>query len=125
MTIEDIRALFPGLTGTIYLNTANMAVGCAPAKEAYERAVDLWSAGRFDWTEAERAGEDARAMFARIVGARAEDVAIVPSVSASAGIVAANMPPAKAGESVVVADNEFSSNYYPWVLLRERGYPKR
>src|SRR6476620_1881349 len=54
----EIRALFPGLRDTIYLNTATMAVGCAPAREAYERAVEHWAAGRFDWMEAEQAGED-------------------------------------------------------------------
>jgi cysteine desulfurase/selenocysteine lyase len=71
MNVADIRALFPGLKDTIYLNTATMAVGCTPAREAYERAVDRWSRGRFDWLEAERAGEDARAVFAQIVGAGA------------------------------------------------------
>jgi selenocysteine lyase/cysteine desulfurase len=91
MKVANIRALFPGLTDTIYFNTATMAVGCAPAKAAIERAVERWSAGRFDWIEAERAGDDARAMFAQIVGAAPEDVAIVPSVSAAAGIVAANI----------------------------------
>lgn len=125
MNIADIRGLFPGLKDTIYLNTATMAVGCAPAREAYERAVDRWSAGRFDWLEAERAGEDARALFAEIVGARPEEVAIVPAVSSAAGIVAANMPPASRGENIVVADGEFSSNYFPWLLLRERGYDVR
>jgi selenocysteine lyase/cysteine desulfurase len=96
-----------------------------PAREAYQGALERWSAGRFDWLEAERAGEDARAMFARIVGATPEEIAIVPAVSAGAGMVAANLPTAKAGESVVVADGEFSSNYFPWLLLRERGYQVR
>jgi selenocysteine lyase/cysteine desulfurase len=122
MQAADIRELFPGLKDTIYLNTASMNVGCAPARKAYERAVERWFAGRFDWTEAERAGEDARAMFAEIVGATAGEVAIVPAVSTGAGIVAANLPPAKRGENIVVAENEFASNYYPWLLLRERGY---
>ena len=117
--------LFPGLKDTIYLNTAIMNVGCAPAREAYELAVERWSAGRFDWMEAERAGEDARAMFAEIVGATAGEIAIVPAVSTAAGIVAANLPPAKRGENIVVAGNEFASNYYPWLLLRERGYEVR
>jgi hypothetical protein len=66
MNLADIRGLFPGLKDTIHLNTATMAVGCAPAREAYERALDRWSAGRFDWLEAERAGEDARGVFAQI-----------------------------------------------------------
>ena len=125
MNGADIRELFPGLRDTIYLNTATMAVGCAPAREAYEHAVDRWSAGRFDWMDAERAGEDARAVFAQIVGAHADEIAIVPAVSTAAGIVAANLPPAKRGENIVVAENEFSSNYFPWLLLRERGYEVR
>jgi selenocysteine lyase/cysteine desulfurase len=125
MNVETIRELFPGLKDTIYLNTATMNVGCAPAREAYERALDRWTTGRFDWPEAEHAGEEARSVFAQIVGARPEEIAIVPAVSAAAGIVAANMPPAARGENVVVADREFVSNYFPWVLLRERGYDIR
>jgi selenocysteine lyase/cysteine desulfurase len=121
----EIRALFPGLRNTLYFNTSTMCVGAAPAREAYERAVERWSAGRFDWAEAEQAGEGARAMFARIVGALPEQVALVPAVSAAAGIVAANLPAAQPGENIVVAAHEFTSNYFPWVLLRERGYELR
>lgn len=125
MQASDIRQLFPGLKDIIYLNTATMNVGSAPAREAYELAVERWSAGRFDWMEAERAGEEARAIFAEIVGATAAEIAIIPAVSTAAGIVAANLPPAKHGENVVVAGNEFASNYYPWLLLRGRGYEVR
>ena len=42
MNVADIRGLFPGLKDTIYLNTATMAVGCTPARAAYERAIDRW-----------------------------------------------------------------------------------
>ncbi|RKR29910.1 aminotransferase class V-fold PLP-dependent enzyme [Arthrobacter oryzae] len=121
----DVRQLFPGLADTIYLNTATMNVGSAPAKAAYDLAVQRWSAGRFDWMEAERAGEAARAMFAEIIGATAGEIAIVPAVSTGAGIVAANLPHAQHGENIVVAENEFTSNYFPWLLLRERGYEVR
>jgi selenocysteine lyase/cysteine desulfurase len=70
-------------------------------------------------------GEDARALFAQIVGAGPDEVALVPAVSMAAGIVAANLPPATRGENVVVPANEFSSNYFPWLLLRDRGYEVR
>jgi selenocysteine lyase/cysteine desulfurase len=123
--VNAIRRLFPGLKDTIYLNTATMSVGCAPAVEAYERAARQWSAGRLDWLEAERAGEDARTMFAQIVGASPEEIALVPAVSTAAGIVAANLPPAAHGENIVVPANEFSSNLFPWLLLRDRGYEVR
>lgn len=125
MNPAEIRTLFPGLRDTLYFNTSTMAVGSAPAREAYERALERWSAGRLDWPEAERAGEVDRAMFARIVGASPEQVALVPAVSVAAGIVGANLPPGRAGENVVVAAHEFTSNYFPWVLLRERGYEVR
>jgi selenocysteine lyase/cysteine desulfurase len=93
--------------------------------EAYERAVHLWSSGHFDWMEAESAGEETRAIFAQLIGAQREEIAIVPTVSAAAGIVAANLPPAGRGESIVLAGSEFSSNCYPWLLLRHRGYDVR
>jgi selenocysteine lyase/cysteine desulfurase len=125
MDVSEIRGLFPGLKDTIYLNTATMCVGCSPAVRAYRRALERWSAGQFDWMEAEQAGEDARGMFAEIIGATAADIAIVPAVSTAAGIVAANMPPASTGENIVVPENEFASNYFPWLLLRERGYDVR
>jgi selenocysteine lyase/cysteine desulfurase len=125
MNLAEMRGLFPGLADVTYLNTATMNVGCAPARAAYERAVEGWSAGRFDWLEAERAGEGARAMFARMIGADPDEIAIVPAVSSAAGIVAANLPPARPGENVVLAGNEYSSNYFPWLLLRERGYEVR
>jgi selenocysteine lyase/cysteine desulfurase len=125
MLATEIRELFPGLKETIYFNTASVNVGCAPARTAYELAVARWSAGQFDWMEAERAGEESRAMFAEIIGATSQDVAIVPAVSTAAGIVAANLPPASPGENIVVAENEFSSNYFPWLLLRRRGYDVR
>jgi len=125
VTPADIRTFFPGLEGTIYLNTATMGVGCASAREAYERAADQWSRGRFDWLEGERAGEDARSFFAELIGGHADEVAIVPTVGGAAGIVAANLPPAKPGENIIVGESEFSSNFFPWALLRERGYDVR
>ena len=51
MDAAEVRQLFPGLKDTIYLNTATMNVGCAPAKAAYELAVERWSAaGSTGWT---------------------------------------------------------------------------
>lgn len=125
MTPAGIRAFFPGLTETIYLNSATMGVGCRAAQETLTTAIDEWTRGRFDWTEAERIGDDARARFAAMINAKADAVAIVPTASTAAGLVAANMPDATRGENVLVGAHEFSSNYYAWMLLKERGYEVR
>jgi selenocysteine lyase/cysteine desulfurase len=121
----EVRQLFPGLEGTAYLNTAAIGVGSALSRDAWIRAGERWAEGRFDWGEAEQAGTKARGAFATLIGAQTDEIALVPSVSAGAGIVAASLPPARAGENVLVADNEFSSNYFPWLLLRDRGYDVR
>jgi len=125
MNINDVRNLFPGLSGKIYMNTAASTIGCLPAKQAYELALSQWVDGTFDFDEAEKAGEEVRAAFAAIIGAELREVALVPTVSTAAGMVAAQLIPAKIGENVLVADIEFSSNYYPWLLLKDRGYEVR
>jgi len=125
VTPSDLRALVPDLGSTIYLNTAAMAAGCAPVRAAYTQALERWAAGRFDWSQAERAGEAARAGFARLIGARASEIAIVPSVSAAAGLVAMSLAPPKPGENILVGAGEFSSNYFPWRVLEARGYDVR
>jgi cysteine desulfurase/selenocysteine lyase len=125
MTSSSARDLFPGAANVVYLNTASMALGAAPVRAAYEAALAAWTAGRFDFAEAERAGEAARQMFARLIGAMPREVAIVPSVSAAAGTIAAQFGSAKTGENVVVGAEEYTSNYFPWLQLRDLGYEVR
>ena len=126
MDAADIRQLFPGLKDTIYLNTATMNVGSAPAREAYELAVERWSAGRFDWMEAERAG-GGRPCHVRGDHRRHGRGDRNRSGCEHSRRDRGRQPAAResTGENVVVAENEFVSNYYPWLLLRERGYEVR
>ena len=107
-------------------NTATMSVGCAPAVEAYERAAKQWSAGRLDWLEAEFVPAKTHALFAQIVEHVRSETALVPAVSIAAGIVAANLPPAKRGREHRRSRERIQlSNYFPWLLLRDRGYEVR
>ncbi len=117
-----VQSLFPSMGQVVYFNTATMALGAARVREAYERALADWVSGRFDYTAAEQAGETCRRIFAELVGATPEEVALIPAVSSSAGVVAAQLGPARTGDNIVVAAEEFTSNYYPWLLLRDRGY---
>lgn len=57
--------------------------------------------------------ETARGLFARLVGAAADDVAIVPSTSYGAAIAAANLALPR-GARIVVLHEQFPSNVYPW-----------
>jgi selenocysteine lyase/cysteine desulfurase len=60
--------------------------------------------------------DDLRAAFAELINARADDIALVPAASYGVSTAARNLPLA-AGRNVVVAEDQFPSNVYPW---RER-----
>ena len=124
-TIETIRTYFPGLQDKIYMNTATQNVGNRLASEALHQALNQWNKGEFDWLLAEAAGEENRAIFADIIGAKSEEIALVPFASTAAGIVAAQFGNAQPGENIVVSEQEFTSNLFPWRVLESKGYQLR
>ena len=62
-----------------------------------------------------------RALFATLVGATPEHVAIIPSVSYGIALAANNLP-VEQGQTIVVLQDQFPSNIYSWQrLARDRG----
>ncbi len=120
MDWTSVRALFPAVRERVYLNTATYGPGPDPVRAAVDRANAEWSEGRGDWQAWERAGERARAAFARWIGARAQDVGLVPAVSVAAAQVAERLP-LRPGANVVAGALEFRSNLYPWLQTEARG----
>ncbi len=120
-----VQELFPGSTDGPYLDTATVCLGNSRAAAVMSEAIDEWQRGRFDWRRGEAAAEECRELFAGIVGGSPEEVAVLGGASVAAGMVAEQLPEARPGESVVVPGIEFGSNYFPWLLLRERGYEVR
>lgn len=59
------------------------------------------------------AAESARTSVARLIGADRSDLALIASVSAAAGFVAAQFGPAVPGHNVVIGEREYSSNHFP------------
>ncbi|MFQ5535099.1 MAG: aminotransferase class V-fold PLP-dependent enzyme [Sphingomonadales bacterium] len=57
--------------------------------------------------------ETARGLFAQLVGARTDDIAIIPAVSYGLAIAAANIP-VQARQSIIVLDGQFPSNVHCW-----------
>jgi selenocysteine lyase/cysteine desulfurase len=62
---------------------------------------------------------------ARLIGASAADVALILSVSSTAGLVAAQFGPAEAGRNVVIREREYCFNHFPWRRLARLGYDVR
>jgi selenocysteine lyase/cysteine desulfurase len=119
------RDEFPFLEDRVYLNTAAVALGSRRLASAYKSFIEEWTADGLDYVRAERAADASRAAFARIIGASPDDIALIPSVSAAAGLVAAQFTGAAPGENLVIGAQEYSSNHFPWRQLAARGYDIR
>ena len=117
MILPNQRALFDIPDDVTYLNCAYMSPLMQSVTEAGKRGVMRkaapWEISPPDFfTES----ESLREVFAGLIRCTAEDVAITPAVSYGISTAARNLPLEK-GQSILVAEEQFPSNYYPW---RER-----
>ena len=120
MNLGSQRDLFEIPEDIVYLNCAYMSPQLRPAREIGERAVSRksrpWEITPDDFFED---AEEARALFARLVGGDADGVAIVPSVSYGISVAAANVP-VREGQKIIILEDQFPSNVYAWRELAER-----
>lgn len=123
--VTEARRLFPATEAAAYFNTAAVGLASRAVAAAYHGCVDHWTERGFDWLRGEAAAERARSSVAALLGAEASDVALIASVSAAAGLVAAQFGPARSGQNVVIGEREYSSNHFPWRLLAGKGYDVR
>jgi len=68
--------------------------------------------------------EEVRAAFARLIGARADEVAFVRNTSEGLSLVAGGFD-WREGDNVVLVDDDYPSNVYPWWGLGARGVESR
>ncbi|GMQ84909.1 MAG: aminotransferase class V-fold PLP-dependent enzyme [Acidimicrobiia bacterium] len=108
------RHLFDIPDDVTYLNAAYLTPQPGTVRRAGLGALDRADA---PWTIAVddffAPVERLRGLFADLIGADAEGVAIIPSVSYGAGIAAANLKVGP-GRTVVVLEEQFPANVYPW-----------
>ena len=108
------RHLFDIAPDVAYLNCAYMSPlmhkVVAAGHAGVSRKAQPWRISSDDFFSE---SEHARALFARLVGAHAEDIAIIPS--ASYGIaLAANIVPIEKSSHIVTLADQFPSNVYAW-----------
>ncbi len=120
MNLGDQRELFEIPEGVAYLNCAYMSPQLRAVRQIGEEAVGRksrpWEIEPKHFFED---SETARALFAELVGGEAGGVAIVPSVSYSMAVAAANLPIEKK-QKVLILEDQFPSNVYPWRELAKR-----
>src|SRR3712207_435054 len=110
MNLGNQRQVFEIPEGICYLNCAYMSPQLRAAREIGERAVSRksrpWEITPDDFFED---AEKTRALFARLTGAEADGVALIPSVSYGMAVAAANVE-VEPGENIITLEDQLPSN---------------
>ena len=114
--IPNQRPLFDIPDDVVYLNCASqgplMKSVCAAGETGVMRKAHPWTRFR---QEAAADAEESRGLFARLIGAEADDVALVPATSYGIAVAAANLP-VESGARIIVLQDQFPSNFHAWRL---------
>ena len=120
LPIPSQRHLFDMPQDVAYLNCAYMSPllkrSAEIGGEGLARKLRPWAITPDDFFgDSERA----RALFAALIGAEVDDIAIVPAASYGLAVAAANLPVAL-GERILLLADQFPSNVLIWRALAER-----
>ncbi len=88
----------------------------AAGRRGLERKRHPWTLGPVNYHDEV---EEVRGLFGRLIGASADDIALVPSVSYAMTLAAGNLSAGPSRRVVVLAE-QFPSNVYPWRDLVQR-----
>jgi selenocysteine lyase/cysteine desulfurase len=89
-----------------------------------EYGEDLAANGYVNEARWVRRVEEVRRLVARLLNCPAEDVAFVKNTSEGIGFVAEGFP-WQEGDNLIIAEEEYPSNVYPWLNLKSRGVEVR
>lgn len=126
MDLTSYRDEFPGLQQSTYLNTCSLGQLPRRGVEAARDFEATWQArGASAWYDTWwETIEEVRASYARVLGARPEEVAWLPNVSVGLSSVAGaveRMDRMEGRDEVVVSDMDFPTQVYAWTTRQDRG----
>lgn len=119
---QTIRALFPVTEEYVYMNHATVSPLSTRVRDGMAALVDdVTRNGSVNYEEWRQTYERTRESAARLVNARAHEIAFMRNTSDALSAVA-NGIDWREGDNVVTCNVEFPANVYPWMrLCEERG----
>lgn len=121
--LERYRDEFPVLAERTYLISASLGPLSRRARAAAEEHLDLWSKlGPEElWNDYGMPKlQECRELFARLIGADADEVAVIPSVSSGLSSIASCLR-FDDKPKIVLSDMDFPTNHYVWRAQQKRG----
>jgi cysteine desulfurase/selenocysteine lyase len=120
MTMDAVRTLFPGAANVTYLDTSVKGLVSTVVRDAVADHVDGRVRDGGDKAAMFATVERARERLARLIGASADEVALMKNTSEGLNAVANALPWAPGDNVVICAALEHPNNVYPWLNLRDR-----
>jgi len=125
ISLVNFRELFPVTQNLVYFNHAAVGPLSVRAHEAMVRhATDQRDFGALHWREWYAEIDAVRESAARLIGAQADEIAILKNTSEGLSFVAEGLRWSE-GDNVVTSALEFPSNWTPWKRLEDRGVSVR
>jgi selenocysteine lyase/cysteine desulfurase len=122
---NEFRAEMPVAEKWAYFDHA--AVGPLPRRTAdaiQKYSIEASSDGDFHWPNWSASAAELRNHGAKLLGAKAEEIALVANTTLGIQTIALAFP-WRTGDSIVLPSNEFPSNQLPWMALEHRGVEVR
>lgn len=118
---ERYRDQFPVTKNLIHLNHAAVAPLSKPAADAIRwLANDCEQYGSLHYDVWMKSYDSLRQVTARLINAQSTEIAIVKNTSEGIATIANGLD-WKSGDRIVVFEEEFPSNQYPWQRLQSKG----
>ena len=125
MEPSEIRNLFPIMKERTYLFSGGHSPASTPSRDAVQRLTDHWGLDTGDlYGRLDEDMDRARGLFAGLIGADEDEVAIVDSTGAGANLAVELIDPPESG-NVVFDEWSYPSSIYPWMLPPRRHLEKR
>lgn len=122
---DRLRSLMPALSTWAYFDFAAVAPLPSPVRDVFHAwSDDMALNGATGWGAWRKRIETTRRSAAALLGAEADEVALVRNTTEGLSIIAEGID-WKPGDNVVVPASEFPSNLFPWMNLESRGVEAR
>jgi selenocysteine lyase/cysteine desulfurase len=118
---SSYRKLFPILEQTVQLSSCSQSALSLPVRRAIDEYLEVWLKRGADWGYWMEQVALARAEFARMIHAEADDIAVLGSVSDAASSVASALHFEADRREIVTTTLDFPSICHVWLAQAPRG----
>lgn len=120
LMLSMVREQFSGVRKCIYFETSAWGLVPDAAREAIDRCLERQIDGDFDKDDAAETIERVRAKFAHLIGASADEIAIVKNVSEGVNAVVASILWKPGDNAVICTDVDHPNCIYALYNVRDR-----